>query len=74
MDEFNSTMKEILAQTNTGKRIIADILEDIKGDIKNEDFETSLTERRTETTEENSNDDLIDDPRDLDDFNLEDYL
>jgi hypothetical protein len=42
--EFHSQMREILAGTKEGKKIVNDILEGVKRDIKEEDFSNAIDE------------------------------
>lgn len=41
-DEFNNTMKEIIAKTKKGKFIVSSIIKDIKNELKNDDFNESM--------------------------------
>jgi hypothetical protein len=42
VDEFNKQMKEIMAGTKEGKKIIKNMVEDIKKDMSNEDFNETM--------------------------------
>lgn len=67
VNEFNSTMKEIMAGTKEGKKRVANILNEIKNDLKMEEFESSMNERR------NSYKDTFESPDELDDLDLSDF-
>lgn len=67
-DEFNEKMKEIFAGTKRGKEIIADIVEQVKKDMKSDEFNEAMNSRR-ETFEENK----FMDPDDIGRINLEDF-
>lgn len=41
-NEFNSAMKEILAKTKRGKELIKEILDDVKEELKQDDFNESM--------------------------------
>jgi hypothetical protein len=41
--EFNTKMKEIMAGTKEGKKIVKDILDDVKHDIRKDDFDETLS-------------------------------
>jgi hypothetical protein len=41
--EFNSKMKEIMAGTKEGKKIVKDILDDVKHDMRKDDFDETLS-------------------------------
>lgn len=73
VDEFNDTMKEIFAGTNTGKRIITDTIADIKRDFGNYKFDTEMTDKRSDNTKEDDSD-VIDDPSGFDDIDLSNWL
>jgi hypothetical protein len=40
--EFNAKMKEIMAKTKEGKKIIKDLLDDIKSDMRRDEFEETI--------------------------------
>lgn len=65
VEEFNSTMKEIMAGTKRSKQIITDMITEIKNDLQREDFDRTMDERR-QATEIDSG--YIDNPDELDDY------
>ena len=67
VNEFNSTMREIMAGTKSGKAIIKDIVSEIKSDMRRDEFELAMAEQR------NSFKNLIDNPDELDDIDLSDF-
>lgn len=64
VNEFNSLMKEIMAGTKSGKQKVSEIINEIKSDIKKEEFNEAIEIRR------NSYNDIIDNPDDLDNIDL----
>lgn len=60
VSEFNSLMKEIMAGTKTGKEKVSKIINEIKSDMKKEEFNEAIEIRRGEYK------DIIDNPDDLD--------
>jgi len=67
VNEFNSCMREIMAGTKAGKKIIIDLLDDIKSDLKKEEFDQVMSEKR------NGYKNIIDDPNELDNIDLSDF-
>ncbi len=45
--DFHTKMKEILAGTKEGKKIVKQIVDDVKSDMKNEEFDSAMTEIAT---------------------------
>lgn len=66
VNEFNSTMKEVIAGTKKGQELITEMIQNIKKDFQKEDFDRVMDERRQRI--ETTNKDIIDNPDDLDDF------
>lgn len=64
-EQFNETMREIMAGTNRGKQIVGEMLTEIKKDLQREDFNKSMDERRQKA---NNDSGYIDNPDELDDF------
>lgn len=53
-NEFHKKMKEILAGTNTGKKIIKNIIDEVKHEMQEEEFNSALNELdKNDITEEN---------------------
>jgi len=50
--EFNENMREILAGTNKGKKIVKEILDNVKRELQEEEFENAISELNT-TEEKN---------------------
>lgn len=50
--EFNENMREILAGTNKGKKIVKEILDNVKNELQEEEFENAINELNT-TEEKN---------------------
>jgi hypothetical protein len=67
VNEFNTMMREIMAGTKNGKAKIKNILDEVKSDLQQEEFNQSMNERR------NSHSDYIDDPDELDDIDLSNF-
>jgi hypothetical protein len=65
VEQFNETMKEILAGTKRGKNIINDMLTEIKTDLQRESFNRTMDERRQEVGNDSG---YIENPDELDDF------
>lgn len=68
VDEFNTTMREIMAGTNSGKQTIENLISDIKREMESESFNDAIEKRREEFK---PNDDDVDN---LDDIDLSDWL
>lgn len=64
-NEFNNTMREIVAGTKRGKEIVGEMIMEIKKDLEREDFDRTMDERRQEVENDSG---VIDDPDELDDF------
>ena len=56
VDEFNVKMREVMANTTEGKKIIKDIVNEVKGALKEEEFNEAMNEV-SNYNEENSDDD-----------------
>lgn len=65
VDEFNSTLKEILMGTRAGKAKIEEMLENVKDELKNDEFDNAMAML--------SDDDYLG-PEDLDNLNDEDWF
>lgn len=75
VDEFNQTMKEIQAGTVAGKEKIAEICENIKGELSEEEYNTSLASSGGDMDYDDGPDDgLIDNPDGLDDIDIDDMF
>ncbi len=48
VDEFNHKMKEIMANTKEGKKIIKNIVDEVKNDLQEEEYQNSITEVKPE--------------------------
>jgi len=70
VDDFNVSMREIMAGTNTGKKIITDIISNIKTEMETEAFEEAMNEKRE--TDDDIGGNLG--QEDLDDFNLDNWI
>jgi hypothetical protein len=46
VDEFNTKMREVMAGTKEGKRIISDLIKEIKSDLQEEEYEKRMEEIR----------------------------
>ena len=64
VDEFNKTMREIMAGTKEGKRIVQELTDNVKEGIRKDDFNVSLTS-------DEFNDDDYFSPDELDDIDPE---
>lgn len=62
VNEFNETMREIMAGTKTGKERINGIIKEVKSDLQKEDFDKAMNNKR-----------YITDPKELDDIDLSDF-
>ena len=79
--EFNENMREILAGTNKGKKIVKEILDNVKNELQEEEFESAINELNT-TEEKNYftldeimfGDDFEIDEDDDDTFDVDDLL
>jgi ribosomal protein L31E len=56
VDEFNVKMREVMANTNEGKKIIKDIVNEVSSDIKTEEFNEAINKSAKYNDEEASND------------------
>ena len=65
VDEFNESLREILMGTRSGKAKIDELLEEVKDDLKNDDFDNAMDML--------NNDDYLG-PEDLDNLNDEDWF
>jgi hypothetical protein len=48
VDEFNHKMKEIMANTKEGKKIIKNIVDEVKYDLQEEEYQNSISELKPE--------------------------
>ena len=44
VNEFNETMREVLAGTNKGKKIVKEIMDGVKKELQEEEFDTAINE------------------------------
>ena len=65
VDEFNDVMREIMMGTRSGKARVQKIIEDIKDDLKNDEFDNVMSQM---SDDENFN------PEDLDNFDGTDWF
>jgi hypothetical protein len=65
VDEFNEVMREIMMGTRTGKAKVEEILNEVKDDLRNDEFDNAM--------EQISDDDYFN-PEDLDNFTGEDWF
>lgn len=74
VDEFNTKMREIMANTTEGKQIISDLVLEIKKDLDEDEFNDAMTE--IYSNDEEINDEETNETEDIssDTFNFEDLM